>query len=120
MSIANDQSAAGISLELQVSAEPVTIGDLVVAAVINEDPLGFEMMDSGYLNKQPISFEVLKGTTDSLDTIEIEGIPTAMDLRGVVPTLRMAFDYNGAKRSIVKINDAGSRWILSTIRKAVA
>lgn len=121
MSLANDQRESGLRLELSNSAMRVLVGDKYVAAADNTEPEAFEMMDSGYLAREPIAFECLKGADNSTETVDIDGVITPMDLRGCRPQIRGKVQIEtSVTREIVRIQDCGSAWLIYTIRRSAA
>jgi hypothetical protein len=120
MNRADELLEMGMRAELANSAVRVLVGGKYVAAVENMEPQSFEMLDSSYLVKEPVAIEVLKGRENSTEVIEVRGVDTPVDLRGFVPTMRMGCVIGNAARMVVRVQDAGSRWILTTVRKAVA
>jgi hypothetical protein len=120
MNQADSMRDQGVRMSLGFEGERVKVGDLIVVASVNRQPETFEMMDSGYLAKEPVSIEVLKGTSGSADMLTVDGFPTALDLRGVRPKMRMECVIDDALRQVVHIQDCGTAWTMLTVRKAVS
>lgn len=116
----------GFKVGVAIDGEKITIGAQTVVAIQNSEPRFLEMLESGYLDKEPVIFEVSKGYAGSAETRYINGEAVPLDLRGLVPALpanppqpNNQVTYLGVVRKIVKRQDAGDRWIIITIRDNV-
>lgn len=89
--------------------------NLAVLCIVNTDPSLLAMQDAGWLGKEPVQVEVLKGTTDSSAMRDFEGFLIATDLRGKVPKFNQLLTYGGKSRKIVSVDNNGDRWTITTI-----
>ncbi len=105
----------GYISELRQSGQVVTIGNVQCAALTNTEPRYLEMLESGYVNKNPVAVEILKGRNTSTDTAWIGAVAAPQDFRGQNPLLLGKMIIDGVNRKIMKIHDAGDRWVLMTI-----
>ncbi len=125
MNLSDQLNAQGFLAEIAISGEMIAIGDSTVIANVNHQPRFLEMMESGYLDKEPVEFEILKGYAGGTGTMFVNGLTVPVDLRGAVPKLLTQLTYpvygdGGIVRKIMRRQDAGDRWILTTIRDNVA
>lgn len=112
--------AEGLRASFETDAETVLVGEWKVAASVNRQPQSYELMDSDYLSKEPITIEVLKGAVGSVEMKEVEGVFVPLDLRGNRPTMRLRCVIDNVARAISLIQDSGARWTITTVRRATA
>ena len=127
MNVSDAAHTAGFLVELGISGELISVGQNIVAANANHEPRSLDMLESGYLDKEPISFEFLKGYAGSTATIWIDSQPVPQDLRGLIPAMVGApanplnrVTYKGVVYKIFKRTDAGDRWVVFCTRANVA
>ncbi len=123
MNIGDTIRAQGLAVGLTIDAEAVKVAGRMVSAIVDRQPRDFEMMDAGYADKEPISLEVAKGVGSSVEVAWVGGRNIPSDLRGYTPKgpgeNGRGADVcvvNGANRTIRSVKDAGSAWILMTVK----
>ena len=89
MNLSDQLNAQGFLAEIAISGEMIANGDSTVIATVNHQPRFLEMMESGYLDKEPVEFEILKGYAGGTATMFVNGLTVPVDLRGAVPKLLM-------------------------------
>ncbi len=116
MNIGDTIRAQGLAVGLTIDAEAVKVAGRNVTAIVDRQPRDFEMMDAGYADKEPISLEVAKGVGSSVEVAWVGGRNIPSDLRGYTPKNNDLCVVNGEDRAIRKVTNAGSAWILGTIK----
>lgn len=107
--------AAGFAQQLRTDGEIVSIDSNTVAAIINRQPLMWDMQDAGYLAQEPITIEVAKGSAGSLAMAWIAGGRAPADLRGYQPTPRQSTAViDGIKRKVMEVTNQGDRFLVMT------
>jgi hypothetical protein len=100
--------------QLCVDGELCAVNGQTVYAIIDRQPRLFDMQDAGYLDKQPVNIEVLKGEPGSTETFGPDSQP--LDLRGFTPIPRSTLAIvDGVNKKVMTVQDAVDRWILTTI-----
>lgn len=117
MTHTDELQVAGLRATLETSGEVVTIGEEKVVANVNRQPYSLEMMEAGYMEREPITLEILKGVVGSTEMITPSGDTTAYpaDFRGATPTNRSNCLIDGKARKVMSVENGGGFWILTTI-----
>lgn len=116
MNIEDSIRTDGLLCGLGIAAEAVTYAGRRVAAIIDRQLTSFPMMDAGYERSEPVNIEILKGSTTSTDTIDIDGVSVPLDLRGISPKNRDTVVIDNINRIVSEIDNSGTAWIITTIR----
>lgn len=106
----------GFKAELISDGECITLAGMKVAAILDRQPRLLDMQDAGYLDRQPVSVEVLKGYAGSTATVWLDGQAVNMDLRGNAPSPRVTLAViDNINKKVISVLDGVDRWILTTI-----
>jgi hypothetical protein len=107
--------AYGYENELRISGEAILVQNNPTMALVNTSPNYLEMLESGYLDKEPVAFEIYKGNPDDTRVFYVDGLQVPSNLRGFRPQKNRQIVYDGKARKMMTIHDASDRWIITTI-----
>lgn len=112
----SDFQTLGFMQQMFFDAEPVVIGGSVIAGVVNREPQMQSMEDAGYIDREPATIEVLKGSKGNTDSIWLENTKCQSDLRGYVPAIHGQVTLDGSYRKIMRITNQQDRFLIYTIK----
>lgn len=117
--ISDSLHTLGMRQQLLSDGEPAQICGVTVAVITNTEPNTFEMQDAGYLDKEPITLEVLIGSKTDTDTMITGATLCQMSLRGKLPAIHQHLVIDGINRRIMRIANQRERLLIHTIKSNI-
>lgn len=114
-----DFATAGFITQLATDGEAFSTGGATVAAIVNREPTTQTMEDAGYLAKEPMTLEVLRGSKTDTETVWLGGVNCNLSLRGCVPAIHQVIIIDGWKRKIMRLTNQQDRWLIYAIKLSV-
>lgn len=105
-----------MAVHLESDGEAFGINGVNVAALVNREPQIQTMEDAGYLDKEPVTLEVLKGNKTCRYTVNLNGVDCQADMQGTAPLMHQQITLDGARRKIMRITNQLDRWLIFTIK----